>query len=468
MGVAATVKRSQFAVSWIYEQFHACRLQHGKVVEEWHAPIDVVELMDFNVAFVRAAEILGMNKGGDVALIYESDDHSHTFLEMPLMSARDLERVLERRVEQEKPFEDDAVWSFNVVDSQTHGSGVLLHIMPARVRDAILRICQESHVMPMKMMPLTEVASSFVVQQNYPAAETSLLIMVFPQRVELVVTDAAGGVLFVRELHYLWRNDNYDRLHTDIERTLLYVKQHQHAVDRLVLLGAEAELAEGPLTANFGLPVDVIPHTEHAGYWVRALAPVPMTSNSNFVPRSVQRATQRKRTLRAATWLTASNALCAMLVTVWVEYLLWQQTQADPTWQDRLSQLHAERDSLLAERSRLQILGEQLQRLTPAAQPTAAHFVAGLGNMMPAGAVLGSAKIEQHEAAWRFELNGATEPTMEDAVKILESFTSNLASEPWLATVDDDWRQVWLEKLKTGGAADPGLVGFEISGGLPR
>jgi hypothetical protein len=157
MDLAAAMKTSHFAISWIYEELHVCRVARDKVVEHWVSPDPVEDLADFNVALVQASASLGMQTGGDIAITYESDEHAHVFLDLPPMPQRDLEQYLQRRVDQEKSFDDPAVWSYRHVEHDDGSIGVLLHLMPKSILDAVLRICHESHIVPTRMVPLTDV-----------------------------------------------------------------------------------------------------------------------------------------------------------------------------------------------------------------------------------------------------------------------------------------------------------------------
>jgi hypothetical protein len=109
-------------------------------VEHWVSPHPVEDLADFNVALVQASASLGMQTGGDIAITYGSDEHAHVFLDLPPMPQRDLEQYPQRRVDQEKSFADLAVWSYRQVKHDDGSIGVLLHLMPKNILDAVLRI----------------------------------------------------------------------------------------------------------------------------------------------------------------------------------------------------------------------------------------------------------------------------------------------------------------------------------------
>ena len=102
----------QFTISWIYEEFRVAKVTRGELSKVWDSPKPVSDLASFHEALIAASAALGMNNGGDVAITFESDEHSHAFIDLPPMNQRDVEKYLVRRIEQDKTFEEHPVWSY--------------------------------------------------------------------------------------------------------------------------------------------------------------------------------------------------------------------------------------------------------------------------------------------------------------------------------------------------------------------
>ncbi|MCP5145788.1 MAG: hypothetical protein H6978_13350 [Gammaproteobacteria bacterium] len=459
---------THFAISWIYEEFRACRIQHGQLVAQWIAPMPVTNLLDFNVALVQASEALGMFNGGTLAIAYEADEHAHKYLDLPAMSQRDLERHLELRVDQEKPFDGEAAWSYRILNSQQHGHGALLHTMPARILNAIIRICHENQLTPVRMVPLTDIMAQSLITHQLPATDVVLVVALFDSRVELVVTTGTGEAMFVRELSYHWQTDNLGRLQLDIERTLLYVKQRQHTVGRILVIGRQARTAITQIAGHFAVPVELANDGEHDCFWAGAVAALPNETTTNLIPKSVRRSANSKQFLRAATWIAAASVLCAVAITGWVEYLLWNASRTDPQRLQRAVDLRETRDVYVNRIADLDAKRAELQRLSPDRRSIPAQFIARLGEIVPETALLQRASVSFDGQQWQFSLEGATLPTMSDAVATLTLIEQHLAAEPWLGTISNQWRNQWLEQLRNGAATDPGLVAFNVEGALAR
>lgn len=457
---------SDFAISWIYQEFHACRLQHGTASRHWTAPYPVTELAEFNRALVQAGEELGMHRGGTLAITYESDQHLHRFLDLPPLGKRDLERHLMRRAAQEKPFTEEAAHGYSVLNSTRFGTGALLHLLPRPLLDAIIRICQENHLVPVRLVSLTDVVRHHVASRGLPEEDIILVVALFDGRVELVAATGRGEGLFVRELQFDWRGEQVERLRLDIERTLLYLKQRQQIVEHLLFMGAGAETAIDALRAEFTLPLETVNNGTEPWFWAHAASLLPRDVASNLIPKHVRNAVRTQRILHGSSWIAVAAVLSAIVISATVEYLRWQQRQTDPSWAERYSALRLQRDEYRQREEMLHALEQQLADLTPDRQNVPAQFLARLGTIVPSPAFLQHAEISWDADEWRFKIEGGTHTTMADAITTLESIERNLEAAPWHGVVSDSWRTDWLERLRNGGATDSGLVGFRLDGTL--
>lgn len=460
------MKHVQFAISWIYEEFRVARIARGELAEVWQSSEPVSSLAAFHEALIKASTALKMNSGGDVAIAFESDDHSHAFLDLPPMNRRDVERYLERRVDQEKAFEGRAVWSYRTDEDNEESRGVLLHVMPKSVLDAIIRICQENHLTPMRLLPLTDVMAQHVPDVYESADEVILVAALFEERVEIVVTSDRGEILFVRELKYHWRDESLERFRVDIERTVLYVKQRQRSVDRISLVGSESKLAARVLQTHVSFPVDVDDDGLEPYFWAKSVAGLRNDTTSNFIPKTVQRTAARQKAVRTASWLAVAATLCAIAVTGWVEYLIFEQGRRDPIIEQNIAALTARRDALQAQVDRVALLELRLTELSPQYPAVPAWFLSRIGELIPDQAILRSVELAWVEERWEFSLEGATTPTLASSAETLAEFEQRLSDDPWKATVSDDWRVEWFDQLRLGKAANTGLLGFTFRGDL--
>ena len=158
------------------------------------------------------------------------------------MSKSDLNKFLYRKVENNKQFKEKASWCYHEAIHSADEEGIILHIMPQHIVDAIVRVCQEFYLTPKQLVPLSEIVSS--ITKKYQTNEDDLLIVValFKERIEILVTLGNGEVLFIRELPYSGIASDHQRLTLDINRTIRYVKQKYKKIsDKIWLIGENSE-----------------------------------------------------------------------------------------------------------------------------------------------------------------------------------------------------------------------------------
>ncbi len=458
---------TRFGIEWIYGEFLISRFAGGRSVEQWQAPYPVTDLTSLSRAMHDASNHIDLPRGGDVAIAYEDDLHTHEFVEVPKLSRRDLEKHLARRVEQSKPFDGPAAWCYHPAHPGQKLEGVLLHLMPKDVVEAVIRICGEYYLTPRRLVPLTEVISEHVPALAAEEADVLLLIALFSQRVQLVVAHGDGEVLFVRELQYSWQNENLDRLIVDINRTIGYAKQRIGLKpDRAWVMGEHARVVMDAFQRELVCPVSIDEGALEKDFWMAEVARLPQRLDSNFIPRLARRAVSRKSLMRAAV-LTGMSLVGAAAAVGGVVAWLSSSSQVHPEKVRsniaRLEQqiLHLEDELRVFDLEQL-----RLDHLTADAFNLPALFLSHLGDMVPPGLVLLSVNVARHEAYWSIEISGSTELPFETAPRQFARLEARLAGSPWNAEITESWREAWMQQLRSGGAAQQGSVGFRIVGRL--
>ncbi|MDQ6964150.1 MAG: hypothetical protein Q9M13_04425 [Mariprofundales bacterium] len=128
-------------INWVEGELQCAYMDGKRVLGTWVSPTPVHELPEFNLAIRDICSELQVKQGTQLAMGYESHHLSHPFIHVPMMKTADLERVLYRRAEQEKVFEGAASWSWTRTLPAKEGTGVLLHLLPRSLRNAVVRIC---------------------------------------------------------------------------------------------------------------------------------------------------------------------------------------------------------------------------------------------------------------------------------------------------------------------------------------
>ncbi len=455
---------TRFGIEWIYGEFLISRFANGESVEQWQAPYPVNDLRSLSHAMHDASAHIDLTRGGDVAIAYEDDLHTHEFLQVPRMSRRDLERHLSVRVEGSKAFDGRAAWCYHPAVPGENMEGVLLHLMPKDIVDAVTRVCGEYYLVPKRLVPLTEIISEHIKKLEAQSEDVLLIIAIFQRRMQLVVAHGDGEVLFVRELQYSSQDENIDRLVVDINRTIGYAKQRIGVrPDRAWLMGEHAPRVIGAFQGELDCPVAVDETATRTDFWTAEVAGLPQRLSSNFIPSLARRAMGRKSLMRAAVLTGWTLVAAAMLVGVVIQTVIGSPIDRNLIEQ-RIEDVTVDIQRVEGELHAIDLEQVRLNQLTADAFNLPALFLSHLGDMVPDGVVLHSVNIVRGEQSWRLEIEGVASQSLDRAPVVFEEFQNTLAAAPWRARITESWRTTWMQQLRSGSAAQEGDVGFRIRG----
>lgn len=456
---------ADYAIEWIYGEFRIARFANDGVAESWSSPTEVRDLESLVDAMHEASFQIDLSRGGNVAIAYEDDLHTHQFLEVPHLSRKELEKYLLRRVEQDKPFDGPAAWSYHGADRGGGLDGVLLHLMPRHVVDAVLRICGEYYLAPKRLVPLTEVISEHVPEYGEPAEASLLSIALFQARTQILVSKGNGEVLFVRELTYAWCPETEERLLTDINRTIGYAKQRiGGGIHSAWLMGENANAAAASIDAGVSVPLRVDDMATDPNFWMTEVSLLPTKLDSNFIPPLARKSINSKTLMRAGVMIAAVLVIAAGIVTVTMESLLHLHRVNELALFAEIHEMEDEVLRLEAQLERAASAQDRLDQLSVDSFNLPALFLSHLGNLVPHGVVLMEAEVNQIDSAWQVTLKGKSQQSLADSTPILAALERGLEEAPWNTTIVQSWDVVWMEQLRTGQAAASGDIGFEIRG----
>ncbi|MEM7082035.1 MAG: hypothetical protein AAF465_04835 [Pseudomonadota bacterium] len=455
-----------YGIEWAYGEFRIARLKGKAVVEIWKSPTPVTDLTSLSAAMYEACHRIDISRGGTVAIAYEDDFHTHEFLEIPPLSTRDLRKYLTRHVTNNKPFDGEASWRHHPVKRATGNDGVLLHLMPKDIVEAVIRICEEFYLKPRLLVPLTEIMSEYVpLLEADVGDEAILLIALFDERTQMLVSNGDGEILFVRELSYPWNESTVDRLAMDVNRTIGYAKQRIGGkIEKAWLIGDRASIALSELVQKIDVEVGFDPIAATPSFWMVQVAQLPQGLASNFIPRLARRSITSKTLLRGAVMMSAVASIAALSISAVIEYSLYKYRTDSEELRYHISDLNDELDQLNSEIARMDVEKTKLDLLNVDAFNLPALFMSHLGEMVPEGLVLESAQVNRSGDTWEVALLGTSVVALGDVAPLLESLQSKLSSDPWNTAITVSWEKSWMQQLQQGRAAESGDVGFEIRG----
>ena len=454
-----------YAIEWAYGEFRIARLRGNVVVESWKSPRQVTDLASLSDAMYEAAHHVDISRGGSVAIAYEDDLHTHEFLEVPPMSSKDLNRYLDRHATQHKPFDGEAAWRAHRINRGRQHAGVLLHMLPKYIVDAVMRICEDFYLSPKLLVPLTEIMSEYVPKLPTDPEHGLLLIALFDDRTQMLLSSAEGEILFVRELSYPWRADTVDRLTVDINRTIGYAKQRIGGdINQAWLIGEHVGEAMDDMAGQLEVDIGADPVAAEPEFWLTQVAALPQNLPSNFIPALARRSITGKTFMRAGVMMAAATVLAAIVFAGLVEWTMLSYNSDQQRLQSDISALNDELLHLTSEVELMNIEKTKLDILNIDAFNLPAIFLSHLSDLVPEGLVLTKAEVVRGEHTWDIILAGKSVVSLGEVAPLLAEFERRLTSEPWNTRIVVSWEKAWMAQLREGLASQSGDVGFEIRG----
>ena len=459
------MKRSQYAISWIYGEFRFSHLSNTGKAESWLVSFPVTDVESLARAMAEVSQHIDLTHGGSVVIAYEDDMHTHEFFEVPEMASKDLEKYLQRKVEQNKPFNGKASWCYHDAKYSEQGKGILLHLLPQEIVDATIRICEEFYLTPRLFIPLTAVVSSQVKNYSFDGNYVLVVVALFSQRTEIVVTMSDGEVLFVRELPYAGYLEGQPRLVIDINRTISYVKQQfAMAVNRVCLIGEKAEAVQKNILTDISVDIHYDQDGLDALFWAKVTSGLKTNISANFIPLLTRKRINKTLFYRVAVWSTMLLVITSLFITATVEKTVSARGGNSQSLDEDISHLENSIKHYKLLNSRREEEKNRLRILRANATNIPAIFINHLGDIVPRGLVIVNANIKLKDRKWNVMLTGKSQGILSSDMKSLDKMEQTLKHDPWNMTITRSWKSAWYKQLTSGSAGHSAQSEYTIAG----
>lgn len=457
---------TSYAISWLYGEFQIARFRRGKVEEHWHAPELVNSTGELTTALQTAGLNIDLSVKGDVTIVHEHDLHMHEYLEVPSMKRRDLEKLLLRRVQQSESSEEQA-WCYHMVSHQGGKEGVLLHQLPRQLVDDTIQACTAVGLAPKKYVPLTEITSDYLPQQDIDAKQIILAVACFDERAELIVALGDGEAIFVRELNYGGQESNAARLVTDINRTIRYVKQQlTRGVDIVWTIGHPEWQVVDHLRKSVEAPVYFDAESADPNFWCLQATELSGKLSANFVSIFAQNNITADVLKRWGVYTTAAVLAATAGLTAVTSGLVAHRGERINAIDYHAANIRSsifDFEAILQEGKNKQ---EHLERLRAASHNLPSLLLQHLSRLTPSEVTLTNVSVTQETLGWSLQLDGRVLGDMRHGARVLAGFEEKLNKPPWQVSVTRSFRDTWMEQLGQGHISEDNGLGFSISGVL--
>lgn len=465
MGV--TMKATGYAIQWLYGEFRMARYVRGKPVEQYASDTLVETPADFVNALREARTHIDFKRKGKVSVVHEHDLHTHTFMEVPQMRERDLEKYLQRRVDQESAKHGEQVWCYHGARHRDGSEGVLLHMLPKRLVDTTIVSCTAMGLIPKRYVPLTEIINNYMPRFGYHATDVVLIVALFTQRAEIVVGYGSGEMILVRELGFGTRHGFQERLAVDINRTARYARQHTgKKVKEVRVIGAYPDDVLESLSENVEIDISTDPDSNDPWFWMNRGAQLPAKLSANYISIFAQRNITRESIRRMGVWVLMGLLVCTTAVTAAITRevaISRADIQEALDANENLDFLIENMESRISMTEKK--LG-RLQRLQSNSANMPSIFLLHLSSLTPATLRLTDVEVANSGGEWNVSIRGEAADALENIPTNLAWFENRLQSSPWNMGITQSWKHTWYDQLQNGVLRDGAPARFELHGVL--
>ncbi|MEE9335617.1 MAG: hypothetical protein V3U65_16115 [Granulosicoccaceae bacterium] len=459
------MKVTGYAISCIYGDFRMARYERDVVVEDFKWSGTVESNSDFVNALRDARASIGIKGKGRVSIVHEHDLHTHTHFEIPRMDRRDLEKYLQRKVDQQTEGENELSWCYH---EAKHGDGtesVLLHILPKKIVDTIFVACTSMGLTPKRFVPLTEIISNYLPKLGIDEQEMVLVVALFSNRAEIVVGMGDGEALFVRELSFGTSSKFHERLALDINRTVRYAQQQTgKTISQAWIIGDRPNDILTSLGDTPKIEIHLDEKSNDPIFWMNEAAHLPNSLSANFASALVQRNITRESIRRTGVWLTLLLLISAATLTASFNK---KTTVAAATVGALTSENHhlgSQIDELDLMISMADQKRDRLANLQSNSFNMPGIFLLHLSKLTPTPLVLHDVEVISERTGWKVSIKGSSAHQFDSIHDALAEFEQALSTKPWNMNVTKSWRIEWYRQLKSGLLREGKTAPFEIVG----
>jgi hypothetical protein len=439
-------KQTILSVSLFNGRFKALSIINNAIHRSWEKPDLVIASQTLSQAFQEAIDHTQF-PGTAIAMLVEDPRFIARTLQFPPMLITDLHPILERKVQQEKTWDEPAAWRYRISLESRGKLSVYLEIWPQSFIDDIVQICQDLGLYLRQLAPLSILSESQLSTLPVEPGKGSLLVTMLEGKIMFIAGKDDGTPLWIR--HLCPAEDCVpigERVGTEVNRTVMFITQQTNlTIPQIWLLGEEERLTVGAIQPHVTIPIMSFPIKPDWKYWLWVGATLPVKHSSNFTPQQVLQAPLRN---------TLTNVLVAMitifiiLAVGWTSaiegYLNKNQTAARYVT-DQVAALHQNREQWKSRLMSLQTQREWVEgvRETPI-QELEGPFLSYLGTILPTQIILQRAFLERTEGGWKLELDGSTTANLSTTLLVVAQFVQQLADGPYHVLLHEDWRDQLL------------------------
>jgi hypothetical protein len=463
----ARLKKNQtiLSVSLSHGRLKALSIVKNTMGRSWERPGRVVSLDTLQNALEEAIYHTQF-PGTHLAMLLDHPRLATRTIQIPPMILTDLLPFLERKVQQEKPWDGPAAWRYRI-GLETRGKlHVHLDIWPQDYVDTIVHISQELGLSLRQLAPLSSLSESQLSTLPVEPGEGSILITMLEGNIIIVAGKDDGTPIWTRHLFpaHDWVPLG-ERVGTEVNRTIMFITQQTNLrIPCIWFWDDEERLTASEIQPHVNTPLVPFPIKPDWKFLLQVGAMLPVNLPNNFTPAQVLQAPLRNMLAKTFVAMLAVFILFGVGTTSVIEGYLARHRSAMQTMTEQITAL--QQDQALWE-SRVLSLDTKRQWVQSVSEHTIPElegpFLSYLGSIIPTQVILGKAFLERTQEGWNVELDGRTSTNLAATLLVVDQFVQQLENGPYHVTLHEDWRDQLLTQTAISINEQP-LYRFTLKG----
>ena len=191
------MSKAVLGVAWLEGRMSACVVTRGALSARWDNGDAVVSPEELPDRIQEAIQSLGF-QGNEVYFVVASRRFTCQRVEAPPAKDAVFAELLERKVQQIKPFQDECVWGYQEPDSSGATRGAIVQMLPAEVFSQILDACDANELWLTRLLSPIDALSKQLKDLSVSGKGNVLLATETHGIVHLVAGDQKGKPIFAR------------------------------------------------------------------------------------------------------------------------------------------------------------------------------------------------------------------------------------------------------------------------------
>ncbi len=458
-------KQTILSVSLSNGRLKALSIVKNTIGQSWERPGRLVSLDTLREALEEAIHQTQF-PGTHLAMLVDHPQFATRTIQIPPMLLTDLLPFLERKVQQEKPWEGPAAWRYRIGLEARGKLHIHLDIWPQDYIDTIVHICQELGVSLRQLAPLSALSESQLSTLPVEPGKGSILITMLEGKIMIVAGKDDGTPIWTR---HLFPAQDWvplgERVGNEVNRTIMFITQQTNVKFPCIWFWDDEErLTAGEIQPHVNTPLVPFPFKPDWNYWLWVGAMLPVNLPSNFTPTQILQAPLRNTLTKTFVAMLAAFILFGVGTTSVIEGYLAKHRTAMQTMTDQVTALQQDQAQW---ESRLMSLDTKRQWAQSVSETTTPEiegpFLSYLGSIIPTQVILRKVFIERTQDGWNLELDGTTTTNLAATLLVVDQFVQQLADGPYHLSLHEDWRDQLLTQTATP-TNDRPLYRFTLKG----